>query len=116
MLFWNKLLKVQFVGEASVDEGGTRWEFAALVHKSVQASMLFTGNMGQRCFSNNFTALQQEEYKLYGKLCAWTILQGCPPPTFFAPPVVDFILYGSLDKVENKPDFVTDNLFKLLMA
>ena len=112
---WSKLLKVQFVGEAAVDEGGPKREFTALVHKSVQASMLFTGNMGQRCFSNNFSALQEEEYKLYGQFCAWTLLQGCPPPSFFAPPVADFILYGSLDKVENKPEFVTEpNIVNLL--
>lgn len=112
---WAKLLKVQFVGEAAVDEGGPKREFAASVHKSVQASMLFTGKVGQRCFSNNFSALQQEEYKLYGQFCAWTLLQGCPPPSFFAPPVADFILYGSLDKVENKPECVTEpNVVNLL--
>ena len=67
---WTKLLKVQFVGEAAVDEGGPKRELTALVHKSVQTSMLFTGNMGQRCFSDNFSALQQEEYKIYGQFCA----------------------------------------------
>ena len=30
---WSKLLKVQFVGEAAVDEGGPKREFTALVHK-----------------------------------------------------------------------------------
>ena len=77
--------------------------------------MLFTGNMGHRCFSNNFNALQQEEYELYGQFCAWTLLQGFPPPSFFAPPVADFILYGRLDKVENKREFVTEpNIVNLL--
>ena len=52
--------------------------------------------------------MEKEDYKLYGKFCAWTIQQGCHSPSFFAPPVVDFILYGTLDKVECKPEFISD--------
>eukprot|EP00794_Sanderia_malayensis_P012632 gene12632-13924_t len=112
---WSKSLKVEFVGEAAVVEGGPKQEFTSLVHKYVQTSMLFSGSMDYRCFSNNFCALQEDEYKLYGQFCAWTILQGCPSPSFFAPPFVDFILYGRLDKVQNRAEFVTEpTIYNLL--
>ena len=103
---WSKSLSVQFVGESAVDEGGPKREFTALVHSMVQKSKMFEGGLHERCFSNNFSALKEEDYKLYGKFCAWTLLQGCPAPSFFAPPVVDYIIFGTLEKVESCADYI----------
>ena len=106
---WSKSLRVQFVGESAVDEGGPRREFTALVHNMVMQSKLFEGTPEGKYFSNNFSALKDEDYKLYGKFCVWTLLQGCPAPSFFAKPVVDYIIYGSLEKVEGAIEYIPDS-------
>eukprot|EP00794_Sanderia_malayensis_P005842 gene5842-6540_t len=103
---WSKSLKVQFVGESAVDDGGPKREMTSLVHTMVCKSNMFQGNPDARCFSNNFTALKDGDYRLYGQFCAWTILQGCPAPSFFAPPVVDYILFGAIDKVSCNFEYI----------
>ena len=89
-----------------MDEGLPKREFTALVHSMVQKSKMVEGELHERCFSNNFSALKEEDYKLYGKFCAWTLLQGCPAPSFFAPPIVDYIIFGTLEKVESCADYI----------
>lgn len=60
---------------------------------------MFTGEKNNKCFSNNVVALEQHDYLKYGRLCAMAIIQGPPSPSFFAPPVVDYILHGEMEKV-----------------
>ena len=105
---WNKQLEVQFVGEPAVDEGGPRHEFVIIVHRSMHDSCLFYGIDGLKCFTHNFVALKARDFELYGKFCVWTILQGCTSPNFFAPPVVDYILYGTLEKVSFDVEYIPD--------
>lgn len=42
----NKLIKVQFVGEPAVDQGGPRNEFSPLLHKEISSSSLLAGDIG----------------------------------------------------------------------
>ena len=71
-------------------------------------SCLFYGIDGLKCFTDNFAALKAKNFELYGKFCVWTILQGCTSPNFFAPPVVDYILYGTLEKVAFDVEYIAD--------
>lgn len=79
----NKLIKIQFVGEPAVDQGGPRNEFFSLLHKEMAASSLFVGEPRSKCFNHNVIALEKKEYLLYGQLCSLAILQHSPPPCFF---------------------------------
>ena len=51
---------------------------------------------------------KDKDFELYGKFCVWTILQDCTSPNFFAPPVVDYILYGTLEKVAFDVEYIPD--------
>lgn len=95
----NKLIKVQFIGEPAVDQGGPRNEFFSLLHREIASSSLFVGEPESKCFNHNIIALEQKEYLLYGQLCALGILQDSPSPCFFSPSVTDYIVYGKLSKV-----------------
>eukprot|EP00794_Sanderia_malayensis_P000954 gene954-270_t len=72
----NGMVRVQFIGELAVDEGGPRKELFFLIHRHMQTSCLFTGEPHRRIFAHNVMALQREEYYSYGVLSALSILQG----------------------------------------
>ena len=95
----NGMVRVQFIGEPAVDEGGPRKELFFLIHRHMQLSCLFTDEPHRRIFAHNVMALQREEYYSYGVLSALSILQGSPGPTMFSSPVVDYILHGKLEAV-----------------
>ena len=76
-------MKIQFVGEPAVDEGGPRREFITLLHRYMHDSSMFAGLDSKKCFSYNFTALKDWDFSRYGKVIAWSILQGCPSLVFF---------------------------------
>eukprot|EP00794_Sanderia_malayensis_P017144 gene17144-18868_t len=92
-------LKIQFVRETAVDEGGPRNEYFSLRHNESDEFSLFTRENGMKFVTSNIIALQQKEYYMYGILCSMAILQGSASPTYFAPSVADYIVYGEHDKV-----------------
>ena len=100
-------LRIQFVGEPGVDQGGPKRELFSLLHKHMNDSnSMFAGKSNSKCFSNNVVAFDQQDYLKYGRLCAMSIIQGAPSPSFFASSVVDYILYGCVDKVTTSIDDV----------
>ena len=105
---WAKCIKVEFFQDPAIDEAGPRREFISLIHKFMHHSTLFTGVDGKKCFADNFQSLRDHDYELYGKLRAWSVLQGCPPPNFLASPVVDFIVYGNLQQVTYDIDSIPE--------
>lgn len=85
----NGIVKVQFIGEPAIDEGGPCKEFFFLVHKHMkQSSSLFTEPPNNRGFVHNAMALQREEYLHYGIILALSVLQGSLGPVMFAAPIV----------------------------
>ena len=96
----NHLIKIQFVGEPAVDQGGPRNEFFSLIHNEVSNSGMFIGKENRKCFNHDILALQQRNFYIYGQLCYIAVMQGSPSPCFFAPSVVDYIVYGKIEKVE----------------
>ena len=83
------IIKVQFVGEPAVDEGGPRNEFYSLVHSEMSKSSLFIGEQDKKSFNHDILALERRDYYIYGKLCSMGILQGSPSPCFFTPTIAD---------------------------
>ena len=81
----NRSVKVQFVGEPSVDQGGPRREIFTLINQHVGISLVANG-----VFRHNVAALENKEFFRLG------LLQGSPGPKFFSPSVTNYILYGTL--------------------
>ena len=89
----SKSVKVQFVGEPSVDQGEPRRELFTLVNQHVGMSLVANG-----VFRHNVAALENREFLRFGQLTAQGLLQGSPGPKIFSPSVTNYILYGTLEK------------------
>ena len=89
----NNIIKVQFVGEPAVDQGGPRNEFFSLLHREVCGSNMFIGNETCKLFNHNLLALEQRNYFIYGQLCSLAIMQGSPAPSFLSPTLADYIVF-----------------------
>lgn len=79
----NVHVKVQFVGESAIDEGGPRCELFCPVDRMV-SNELMQGEDGQKTFLHNMVLLQKNEYHLYGQCVAMALLQGSPGPQVFS--------------------------------
>ena len=69
----NHLIKIQFVGEPAVDQGGRRNEFFSLVHSEVSNSGMFIGKENRKCFNHDILALEQRSFYIY--MGSYAILQ-----------------------------------------
>ena len=108
----NNCIRIQFAGEAVVDEGGPRNEFFSLTHNELSKPGMFTGEESRKCFNHYILALEQRNFYIYGELCYMAIVQGSLSPCFFAPAVVDYIVYGKIEKVETCIDDVPNQNVK----
>lgn len=116
----NAFVKVQFVGEAAVDEGGPKRELFSLLHKEISQSNLFIGEeTGSKCFAHDLSAALCNDYFFYGICCALAIINGAVGPQFFCSPVVDYILSGNIRMVrcaiDNIPNKSVRNKLQHLM-
>ena len=92
-----KWLKVEFIGEAAIDDGGPRREYLRLGMREVNLNnTLFQGTSNRRAPTHNVHLLCTKEYQEVGRFFAMSILQGGPPPSFLAPTIAHYILYGSV--------------------
>ena len=88
----SKLLKVVFVGEPSVDEGGPRREFFQLLMKEAFTSSGLFAGWPQMLFPST-TAIVE-------KMIATCLVQGGQPPVCFAAAVADYLVF---DEVKSEP-------------
>ena len=90
-----KHLRVRFVGEPAVDDGGPLREFLYLLMGEIAANnSLFCGEENYRVPLPNMGALEKHTYKHVGEMIAVSLIHGGPAPTFFAPSMVDYIVHG----------------------
>jgi hypothetical protein len=90
-----KHLKVTFVGEPAVDDGGPFREYLHMLISQISSnSLLFQGEGYSLVPSANVTELLKNTYKCVGQMFAISLLYGEPCPSFLAPSVVDYIFYG----------------------
>ena len=87
-------VKVQFIGELAVDQGGPSREYFGLINEAAQRKL-----MAQSVFRHNFFALNKQEYYGFGQLTAIGLLQGSPGPRCFTKSVFDYICSGNIDKL-----------------
>ena len=81
----NKIIRIKFVSEPPVNQGGPHNEWFSLLHREVCGSNIFIGSETCKLFNNNFLALEQRNYFMYGQQCSLAILQGSPAPSFLPP-------------------------------
>lgn len=100
-----KYLKVTFVGEPAVDEGGPRRElFRLLIQAATCTSGLFAGLPGHLTPIHCVEALSSNKFYVAGKMLATALIQGGQPPVCFCKPVADFLVFGSIKSAVNLHD------------
>lgn len=103
-----KRLKVTFLGESAVDDGGPRREYLRLLMSTMaEQSSLFTGPPSCKVPVHNAMALQRGDFHIVGVAIVLSLSQGGPGPTFFAPSVVDY-LFGGISKVKPRVEDIPD--------
>lgn len=92
-----KLIRVVFIGEPAVDDGGPRREYFRLLMRDVfTKSGLFSGYPEHVVPLHNVEALAENKFYLIGKMIATSIVQGGEAPTCFAKAVADFIIFSQV--------------------
>lgn len=75
----HKAIRVTFLGEPSIDEGGPKKEFFYLALKSMASdSSIFQGSPEKLSFRRNPQALMERKYFYAGKLVALSLANGGP--------------------------------------
>ena len=86
-------MRVTFVSEAAVDEGGPRREFFRLALADMaHNNALFDGVSHRRIARHNLIELQGNSYLIVGRIIALSLMYGGPPPQFFARAVAEYLL------------------------
>ena len=102
-----KLLKVRFVGESAIDDGGPRREFFQLLLNAIaNKSGLFGGFPDHVVPLHNVDGLVHNKYFVVGKMIATALVQGGQPPVYFAGPVADFLVYDCVKSPVNIEDII----------
>ena len=105
MLILRNVLKVSFIGEAAVDDGGPRREYLRLVLASMMnQSQPLTGPATCKVPQHNSLAVHNGEFYLIGLIIVFSLTQGGPAPSFFANSVVDYLFHGVTPCISDIPD------------
>lgn len=92
----HKYIRITFVNEPAVDNGGPLREFFNLLLKSISGNnLIFCGGCDCRCISHNMMELDQKTYYYVGMMIALSIIYGGPAPNFFAPTLANYIAFGN---------------------
>ena len=93
----SKMLKVVFIPEGAVDDGGPCREFFQLAVKEVlKSGSFFTGWPSNVVPQHNIEAVAEGTYFTIGKLIATCLVQGGQPPVCFSSAVADFLVYNEV--------------------
>ena len=92
-------LKIRFIGELAVDEGGPMREYFRLFTQSLSmAGSLFQVSAGGLLPVHNIPALGKNAYKLCGQTLAVGIIHGAQSPMCFTPETAQFLVHGTISK------------------
>ena len=102
-------IRVVFVGEAAVDDGGPLREYFYLLMKSIsEYTSIFCGPSDNKVPRHNVLELQKKTYYYIGVLFGLSLIHGGPAPQFFSSAVADYIIYGA-SNVKARPLDVVDS-------
>ena len=97
----SKMLKVTFIGEGAVDDGGPRREFFSILMRDTFAkSGLFCGSPENVLPIYSIQGVADNHFYIIGKMISTSIVQGGQPPLCFSRAAADFIVF---DKVISTP-------------
>lgn len=112
----NKLIKVVFIGEEAVDDGGPRREFFYLVIRDIfTKSGLFAGHPHHVVPLHNVNAVENKMFYLVGRMIATVLVQGGQPPACFAKAIADFLVFHEIKSsvcIDDIPDYTIRNSLK----
>ena len=109
-----KAIKVTFLGEPAIDDGGPCREYLRLLMKAVSQHSLLTGPPLRKVMVHNTLALQKQYYRYLGEAIVLSVTQGGPGPLCFAQSIVDY-LQGGIERVTPRiEDIPNDNIQELL--
>ena len=95
-------MRVTFVSEAAIDEGGPRREYFRLVLGEIANNN--DGNLQRRVLRHNVIELEAKSYLTVGRIIALSMIYGGPPPQFFARAVAEYLLGITRFAIEDVPD------------
>ena len=91
------MLKVSFVGEAAIDDGGPRREYFQLLLRDIASkSGLFKGYPDHVVPVHSIEALAGNKFFTVGKMLATALVQGGEPPAYFAGAVADYLVFDQV--------------------
>ena len=103
-----KHLRVTFIGEPAIDDGGPTCEYLRLLLGSVASNnSLFCGDGDARFVRHNVLELKKRSYFHVGQIISLYLMHGGPAPTFLSEAIADYILYG-LEKINTSINDVQD--------
>lgn len=108
----SKHLRVTFIGEPAINDGGPMREYMRLLLGSIVSNnSSFCGDINSRLLRHNVIELNKKTYFHVGQILSITLVHGGPAPSFFAEPIADYILHG-LEKVKVSIADVQDKMIK----
>lgn len=90
------VVRVSFLGEPAIDEGGPRREFFTAFFEAIQSSAILEGPPGQQILSHNIKCLTKQQYKYLGYVIALSIMNGGPGPHLFHRAIAEKIAFGQV--------------------
>ena len=102
----NKPIKVSFVGESAVDEGGPLREYLSILIASIASNNnLFQGDAQRRLPRPNLAELEKKSYYYVGMCIAMTFVHGGPNPAFFSSSTAKYLVSGKISSsLDDVPD------------
>ena len=90
-----KYLRVTFVNEPAVDEGGPLREYFRLLLSAIESNSSLLSGIEFSCTpTHNVCELEKMSYFYIGVIIALSLVHGGPAPHFFSPAVADYTVYG----------------------
>ena len=112
----HKLIRVVFIGEEAVDEGGPRREFFHLLTRDIFCkSGLFVGYPDHVVPSHNVRAVEQNKFYIAGRMISTSLVQGGEAPACFSKAIADYIVYGDVRSptcIDDIPNFEIKSILK----
>ena len=116
-----KPLKIRFIGEVGVDDGGPKREFFRLFYQAMaQVSNMFKGYPDGLIPIHNALALSKGHYSVCGAVVVAALLQGAEAPSCFSTSTAHFLAFGevldsnTMDDAELLEEIPDDDIQQIL--
>ena len=111
-----KRLRVVFIGEQAVDDGGPRREFFHFLMREIfELSGFFVGYPDHVIPLHSVDAVDKNKFSIIGKMISTSIIQGGEAPCCFAKTAADYIVYSQVKSkicIEDIPDINVQHILR----